>query len=148
MVASEKPVANAFVRDKRDHHECILLVEDQVPLRKIAARGLTMEGYRVHEADDGIGALALLATLPRVPDLLVTDVVMPRMGGVELARRIQLQHPGMPVLFITGYDGHALTDHTGPDAAAVLYKPFTVATLCARVRLVLDRERPVHAASA
>lgn len=148
LLAPEAPVVGAFAPAIRSHGESILLVEDQAPLRKLAARGLTMEGYRVYEADDGISALALLSTLPIVPDLLVTDVVMPRMHGAELARRIQLRHPEMPVLFITGYDRLALANRIGPDAAQVLYKPFTIANLCARVREALDKYRSALAASA
>jgi DNA-binding response OmpR family regulator len=82
-------------------------------------------------------ALDLLAVGDDPPDLVVTDVVMPRVGGVELAQRLAASHPGVPVLFMTGYVDQ--TSREGLLGADVLLKPFVVVELVDRVREALDR---------
>ncbi len=117
--------------------ERILLVEDERGLRQLAAEVLRSEGYVVTAASDGQAALDLIGAEPQAPDLVVTDVVMPRIGGVELARRLGTDHPDIPVLFVTGYaDQASRADLQGAD---VLIKPFLIDDLVAKVREVLDR---------
>jgi two-component system cell cycle sensor histidine kinase/response regulator CckA len=115
----------------------ILLVEDQPGLRRLAVQVLRGAGYDVTPAVDGQVALELLAAGDDPPDLLVTDVVMPRLGGVELAQRLAGTHPGVPVLFMTGYVDQ--TSREGLAGADVLIKPFVVTELADRVREALDR---------
>ena len=120
--------------------ERILLVEDEAGLRRLEAEVLRSAGYDVTALPDGQAAVEHLAGETAPPDLLVTDVVMPRMGGVELADRFAADHPGVPVLFLTGYVDHASRE--GLADADVLIKPFVVTELVRRVRDALDRVAP------
>ncbi|MBA3546531.1 MAG: PAS domain S-box protein [Nannocystis sp.] len=114
--------------------ETILLVEDEDRLRAFAFRVLTGLGYTVITANNGAHALALLAARPELTiDLLLTDVVMPELGGPELAARLQAEHIVTRVLYISGYH-----DHSGPRLEPLLPKPFTAADLAHRVRKTLD----------
>jgi PAS domain S-box-containing protein len=126
--------------------ETVLLVEDEPQLRALASRVLREHGYRVLEGFDGIHGGEVAMAFAGGIDLLLTDVVMPRMGGKDLADRLRAQRPDLRVLFTSGYaespDG--LLDHGG---LSLLQKPFTTATLLSRVRQVLDeRGRPVRVA--
>jgi signal transduction histidine kinase/ligand-binding sensor domain-containing protein/CheY-like chemotaxis protein len=118
--------------------ERILVVEDEPQVRALAARALVERGYQVLTAGDGEEALRVLEAAPPVA-LLLTDVIMPRMGGAELAARLVTSRPGTAVLFMSGYvDRTAVGQGALPEGADVLLKPFTPATLAARVRAVLD----------
>jgi DNA-binding response OmpR family regulator len=115
----------------------ILLAEDEDGLRQLATEVLRGAGYAVTPVADGQAALDLLNMSDELPDLLVTDVVMPRVNGVELAKRMHIDHPGIPVLFVSGYaDTATREDLLG---AEVLIKPFLLRELTAKVREVLDR---------
>jgi CheY-like chemotaxis protein len=131
-----RPAAAPLVRGGR---ETLLLVEDEDPVRNLAARALRRLGYQVLEARDGSAALELCAAHATPVDLLVSDVVMPRMGGVELATRIRDRWPGVPVVFVSGYTEDALTRAAalGIDADYV-QKPFRLAVLGEAVRRALD----------
>ena len=113
-----------------DRH--VLLVEDDGPVRQLARRALEQAGYRVTVADDGIAALGMDVR----PDALISDVVMPRLGGTELAARLRARQPGLPVLFVTGYTPDALAGQ-GPGDHSVLSKPFTPRQLVDAVTLLL-----------
>jgi PAS domain S-box-containing protein len=117
--------------------ERVLVVENEDGLRRLAVEVLRSAGYVVTPAADGEAALQCVAR--EVPDLVVSDVVMPRMGGVELARRLAASHPSVPVLFMTGYVDQASRDQL--QGAEVLVKPFGVDELVARVGEILDRGR-------
>ena len=120
--------------------QTVLLVEDDAAVRSFAARGLRDAGYVVLEAANGPQALGVVARHHRGPiDLLVTDLVMPQMGGEELARRLRASYPHLKALFISGYTESAAGDLAalGADAAFV-EKPFTLATLVSRVRDLLS----------
>ncbi|MBI5831565.1 MAG: GAF domain-containing protein [Armatimonadetes bacterium] len=117
----------------------ILLVEDQVEVRVLARRILENHGYQVIEAEDGVAALAALSGLPQPPDLLMTDVIMPRMGGAELATELRQARPGLPVLFVSGYTDNALARLGAAEAGtAFLPKPFAPSAVIATVRRLLD----------
>jgi PAS domain S-box-containing protein len=117
--------------------ETILLVEDQEEVRKFIATILGEYGYKVVQAQDAAQALRLCAAQP--VDLLVTDVVMPKMSGVELAERLRLTLPGLRAIFISGYseDTHAQQRESVPDAG-FLQKPFSPEALAKKVREVLE----------
>jgi PAS domain S-box-containing protein len=120
--------------------ETILLVEDEATVRGLAARVLAVYGYRVLEARDGAEAQQVARQSGLYLHLMVTDVVMPGISGLELARRLAPLRPKMKVLFMSGYTDDAITRKgvLGPDAA-FLQKPFTPEVLARRVREVLDQ---------
>ncbi len=122
--------------------ERILLVEDQEPVRSTVAKVLRTHGYTVVEARDGVDALRHVAS-PEGPSLglVITDLVMPRMGGEVLAREIRQALPDLPVLLISGFDerGSASGLLERGDAAALLEKPFESQPLLRLVRELLDR---------
>ncbi|NMC72206.1 MAG: response regulator, partial [Myxococcales bacterium] len=119
--------------------ETVLLVEDEATLRKVMRRTLAAAGYRVLEAADGEEALAVAGSLAGGIDLLLTDVVMPRMDGWTLADRLQQARPGLRVLFVSGHAEEAVARHKTPAGGAeILAKPFSPADLVRRVRRALD----------
>ncbi len=116
----------------------ILLVEDDPGVRRLAERDLEGAGYVVLPASDGAEALRILASHPGSVELIVTDVIMPTMGGRELARHAAESRPRTRVLFTSGYPGDALAaDGVLPRAAHFIGKPYTAAGLTAAVREVL-----------
>jgi signal transduction histidine kinase len=121
--------------------ETLLLVEDERLVRRLAAKVLRGAGYTVLEAQDGEEALRILAAeTPARIDAIVTDVVMPRMGGEDLADRIARERPGTRVLFMSGYTEHrAEFQRRIDEGAALLQKPFTPDALTRAVRELLDR---------
>ncbi|MFN8588399.1 MAG: MASE1 domain-containing protein [Candidatus Eisenbacteria bacterium] len=120
-------------------NEALLVVEDDALVRDYVLACLEQAGYRVQSAESGMRALELLATLDEQPALLVTDVTMPGMSGIELARRLRERHPGLPVLFMTGYVRTFDPDGEAADfAGQALAKPFTRTELLQRVRDALD----------
>ena len=102
-VIEEEPetVSRPERRRVPDGSETVLLVEDEAPVRKLLQRALQQQGYAVLAARDGLEAIELAADRPI--DILVTDVVMPRMGGFALARRLRGDQPGLPVLFVSAH---------------------------------------------
>jgi two-component system, cell cycle sensor histidine kinase and response regulator CckA len=124
--------------DARDG-ETILLAEDDDALRQLVARILRKAGYNVLEASDGEAALTCSASHGRI-DLLVTDMVMPKLDGVELARLLCARDAHMPVLYMSGYPDVILRQRgeLGP-AASWIVKPFAASELLAEVRLRLGK---------
>jgi PAS domain S-box-containing protein len=121
--------------------ETILVAEDDCALRTLAKRILTRYGYTVLTAENGAEALALSQRTDNPIDLLLTDVVMPRMGGVELATEITVSRGDIRVLFMSGYTDETITDHIIEErAAGFLHKPFTPDLLLATVREILDEK--------
>ncbi|HTT86895.1 MAG TPA: response regulator, partial [Acidimicrobiales bacterium] len=119
--------------------ELVLVVEDEEELRRLAVRALEERGYLVVAAAHGAEALAVTGSLERPVDLLVTDVVMPEMSGVELAEALAGRWPSLAVLFMSGHlDEHAMARHPLDPDADLLAKPFTPAQLGRRVRHALD----------
>ena len=119
--------------------ETILLVEDESDVRELARDVLSMAGYRVVEAATGGDAERLCREHAGPIHLLLTDVIMPKMGGRELAARLAGSRPGMRVLYMSGYTDDAISRHgvLGP-GISFLPKPFTPADLARKVRKVLD----------
>jgi CheY-like chemotaxis protein len=117
------------------------LVEDEALVCELMKEILEGQGYRVLAAQDGVEALQLAQRHEGPIHLLVTDVVMPRMGGPGLADRLRLSHPKMHVLYISGYTNNAIV-HDSVLAGGVhfLPKPFELETLARKVREVLDGE--------
>jgi PAS domain S-box-containing protein len=122
--------------------ETVLVVEDEDAVRRIARRVLVAEGYDVVEAASGLGALRALDERPGSIDLLLTDVVMPGMGGREVAARAVERRPDLRVLFMSGYlDDELLRGLVEGDEVTLLRKPFTREQLLRGVREALDGAR-------
>lgn len=127
--------------------EAILVVEDEAGIRALVRKILSRQGYEVLEAASGQDALGVLETAARV-DLLLTDVMMPGMNGVELSRQALVSHPHLKVLFVSGYtDESVLEAGEFPAGTAFLQKPFTLGGLLGKVREVLDSGAARQAAS-
>ena len=110
-------------------------MEDEAPVRAIAARALAEAGYRVLEAESGGQALELLRRSGDRPALVLTDVVMPGMSGSDLAAAIERLAPGTRVLFTSGYtDGEILRRGLLEPGAEFLPKPFSPEALVKAVR--------------
>jgi CheY-like chemotaxis protein len=118
--------------------ETILLVEDDASVRDLAREVLEMNGYTVIEAGDGAEALAIYGEKSSEIDMMVTDLVMPRLGGRELAREVAREQPRLPVLYLSGYTDSAVLHQGGLDGSYFLQKPFTPAALAHKIREVLD----------
>jgi len=119
--------------------ETILLVEDEEAVRAVANEILTMNGYRVLQATHGNDALEVSRTHPGSIDLMVTDVVMPLMGGPELAECLVRTRPQMRVLYMSGYTDDAIV-HQGvlSEGTAYLQKPFTAEAFARKLREALS----------
>jgi two-component system cell cycle sensor histidine kinase/response regulator CckA len=119
--------------------EAVLLVEDDEQVRSVASSILRRHGYRVLEARNGGEAMLLCETHAQTIDLLISDVVMPLMGGPELARRLSTARPAMKVLCMSGYTDDSVVRHGVMDSdIAYLQKPITPESLTRKVREVLD----------
>jgi CheY-like chemotaxis protein len=120
-------------------NETLLLVEDDTPLRSVACRALRAYGYMVLDAANGREALALCAEHDGPIHAVVTDLVMPEMGGGELSGRIVARRPGIKVLLMSGYARDEVERRNiARSGAAFIEKPFAAETLAAKVREVLD----------
>ncbi|HEX3273263.1 MAG TPA: ATP-binding protein [Gemmatimonadales bacterium] len=119
-------------------HETVLVAEDEEAVRHLVCRVLRAKGYRVLDAANAEAALALAATTADPIDLLVTDMVMPGLGGTELAAQLLTRRPGLRVLFMTGYAPEAIESGGQlADAGGLLEKPFSAEDLARKVREVL-----------
>ena len=117
----------------------ILLVEDEEAVRRLASRVLEARGYTVLRAADGLQALDTVHRHPGAIDLVITDVVMPRMGGRELAELVRPRRPATKILYVSGYTDDAIVRHGVLDAGAVfLQKPFTPDSLARKVKEILS----------
>ena len=116
----------------------ILLAEDDLSMCKFLTGALERAGYSVMARHDGLQALAELET-PQHYDLLLTDIVMPGMDGIELAKKAAKKRPGIKVMFITGFAAVTAEDgKTKIENASVLSKPFHLNDLVAQVQRILN----------
>jgi PAS domain S-box-containing protein len=125
--------------------ETILLVEDEEIVRRLVRETHKMNGYNVLEAANGNEALAIFERYDGPVQLLLTDVVMPGMGGRELVNRITPMRPQMKTLYMSGYTDDAIIHHGVLEGTAFIQKPFTPNDLAERVREVLDVKASVKA---
>jgi CheY-like chemotaxis protein len=118
--------------------ETVLVVEDEPVVRRMARAALEGSGYRVMEAEDGADALTVLERTVDEVDLVLSDVVMPRMGGKELDEALRSIRPGLPRLFMSGYPGQEVAERgLLQPTASFIQKPFTPEELVERVRVIL-----------
>ncbi len=136
----QPPPAAASEPDTAAAGAVVLLVEDEEQVRRNAAETLRDHGYQVLEAANGPAALDVLHATPPVHiDLLLTDVGLPGgLNGRQVADVARVTRPGLPVLLITGYAGHALEQHLAP-GMVVFTKPFTLSGLAGRVESMIER---------
>jgi len=117
--------------------EVILVVEDEAGVRELTCEFLKVSGYAVLEAKDGFEALDIVARHMDPIHLMLTDMVMPKMSGQELASRLKAIRPDVRTLFMSGY-----SEHTSDDQAAsqlpLLQKPFSISSLVDKIREVLE----------
>jgi len=137
--APAQPVAvEASPAEPEPHRATILVVEDEAGIRALVRKILRRQNYEVLEAASGEEALAICRENPAKIDLLITDVIMPQMGGRDLADRLREQGRVLKVLFVSGYTDDA-TIYSGelPPGTAFLQKPFTLGSLLDKVKEVL-----------
>jgi len=116
----------------------VLVVEDQEQVLRVTERALTRSGFTVLATSSSEEALTLLATRDDV-EVLLSDVVMPKIGGLELARRAREQRPDLKIVFMSGYAGGLLIEQLRElGGVTTLEKPFRPSDLVARVRQVLE----------
>ncbi len=130
-IEADRPLHGARYLPKGSGAIRILLAEDDDSMRVYLARALERVGYAVTAVDRGTAALPLLER--ESFDLLLTDIVMPEMDGIELAQRAGAIAPGMRVMFITGFAAVALRTGASQPQARVLSKPFHLKDLVAEV---------------
>jgi CheY-like chemotaxis protein len=135
----EAPIATVDGPAALTGRETLLLVEDSLALRHLTRELLKRAGYTILEAEDGVHALEVSKAYPGEIHLLVTDIVMPRMRGTELAGKLLDQRPEMDIVFMSGYTEEAVSKEWGGDRATVLEKPYTSEALLGAVREALER---------
>ena len=119
--------------DKARSVRTVLMAEDEPSVRKLVGRILRADGHEVIVSASGEEALAQFISHPQSFDLLLTDVVMPGMGGLELALRVRALSPGLPILFMSGYTDDTVRDRMGPIGSCFIGKPFSRSELSAMV---------------
>ena len=119
--------------------ETVLIVEDDEMVRKLSSRTLKKFGYAILEARNGLKALDLCKEYKGQIDLVLTDVIMPEMGGPELVKQLSEQYPHIKVVYMSGYTDNAISHHgVIEEGIAFINKPATPDELGQKVRDVLD----------
>jgi CheY-like chemotaxis protein len=125
--------------DLRGGTETILVVEDEDVVRSLACRGLRKQGYTVLEARTGREALDRMEKDQHIIDLIISDVVMPELGGRELGSRLAALRPDLPILYMSGYTGDEVIQRGLLEPGVPFQqKPFTAEGLIRTVREMLD----------
>jgi DNA-binding NtrC family response regulator len=117
----------------------VLVVDDEEAVRRYACRVLERAGYGIFEATDGVEALELIQGQTVVLEVVVSDIVMPRMNGVELTQALSVSQPELPVILMSGYATAALAELGITALCSVLAKPFTAERLVAEVDRCIRR---------
>ena len=122
------------------HPATILLVDDDEALRRLVRGILMQQGFHVIEASDGAEALEVASAYAEPVDLLLADVIMPKVNGLVLARRLLQERPGIGVLYMSGYVEKSILLAKHPESK-VLQKPFTPDALITAVRQMASEEQ-------
>lgn len=122
-------------------NETVLVVEDEPSVRNFLVRTLSNQGYSVIEADDGVRGYELALLHAAEIDLIITDVVMPKLGGAEMVRRLRISIPDLKVIFVSGHSEDKLdaSDITA-SGTAFLYKPFNLEALYSKIHELLEAD--------
>ncbi|MHA1620084.1 MAG: response regulator, partial [Promethearchaeota archaeon] len=141
-VTNESPQSTTMVETSilpLEGTETILVVEDESNVLNLIDKITKPRGYHILQANNGEEALRLAKSLPDPVDLLITDLMMPIMGGKELAEKFRDRYPSSKILFMSGYtDDLAMISDIAEKSLAFLQKPFTPLTLLQKIRFVLD----------
>ena len=133
------PPAPVTAPASRGRGEHVLLVEDDELVRTFVVRGLKRLGFTVTVCESGASAVRFFGDGAAPPDILVTDVVMPHMNGRQLAEFVNARHPGLPILYVSGYTDDIIAQQgIVRDGVDLLQKPFSIDTLGGRIRQLLD----------
>jgi two-component system cell cycle sensor histidine kinase/response regulator CckA len=139
---SERPATAAAApvsRPASSGHETVLVVEDEPMILRVTRTALQRLGYHVYTAGDGVEALEVVASIAGPIDLVITDVVMPRLGGRELARRLAELRPETKILYTSGYAENAIAfGGVLSEGIHFMQKPYSLSVLAERVRKMLD----------
>lgn len=119
----------------------LLIVDDQDGVRRYAARILRQDGFTVHEAADGAEALELIQSGTAPVELVVSDIIMPRLNGVELLRALAVSHPHIPVILMSAYAQAELAGMGVVSPCGVLPKPFPAERLIQEVRRCMGKRK-------
>jgi two-component system, cell cycle sensor histidine kinase and response regulator CckA len=150
LVNQQADATQSAAREERSSKgsEVVLLVEDEPAVRALLGSILKSEGYTVLESGDPADALLTYGLMPHSPsnaiDLLLTDVVMPQMSGIDLAERLLPLHPKMKVIYTSGYSDELLRRQGIRFSSAFISKPFAPEILLSKVREVLDSRTTVQ----
>jgi CheY-like chemotaxis protein len=117
----------------------VLVADDEAAVRRFACRVLERAGYRVFEATDGVDALELIQGQTVILELVVSDIVMPRMNGVELMEALAASQPSLAVILMSGYATSALSERGIVAPCSILPKPFSAERLLAEVARCIPR---------
>jgi two-component system, cell cycle sensor histidine kinase and response regulator CckA len=120
----------------------VLVVDDESIVLRFASRVLTEAGYSVITAQDGAEALKLIRGRTEPVRVVVSDIVMPRLNGVQLLETLSASHPDLPIILMSGYAPTQLADRGIAAPCSVLAKPFAPELLLAEVRRCIDRASP------
>ena len=123
-----------MISDERPGRETVLVVDDEPTIRRFARRVLVEHEFEVLEADNGVAALELIRGSDRRLDVVVSDIVMPKLNGVQLLQRLSITHPGLPIILMPGYAGPERAQRGTQAPCSVLAKPFRPEQLVAEVR--------------
>jgi CheY-like chemotaxis protein len=134
--APEKAVSAPTI-DAESRTPYVLVVDDEPAVRRFAVRALGEAGFRVHEAVDGVEALDVIRGGTADLDNVLTDIVMPRLNGVQLLQSLALLRPDLPVILMSGYGTAQLAERGIASPCGVLIKPFSPDILVAEVRRCL-----------
>jgi CheY-like chemotaxis protein len=142
-VPESQPEPDIHAMERTSAPATILLVEDDSAIRNFARTVLQRLGHRVVEADDGETALSLFEESEKFePDLVFTDMIMPRMGGLQLARKIEKKRPETLFLLTSGYPDQQEIAKEHESDFAFLRKPFSVGDLISKVGSLLEGRSP------
>jgi CheY-like chemotaxis protein len=120
-------------------------VEDEEELRRLTMDLLVEQGYKVLDASNGLEAISVCQSYSDPIDLIITDMVMPKMGGMALTENLKTLRPGIKVLYISGYtDDLAEQQRLANTGVAFLQKPFTPSALACKIRDVLEQKTPAE----
>ena len=136
--SSSDTLRDTFAPDG-DRVGTLLIVDDEAPIRSVLQAALGSAGYRVRTAASAREALRICAADPIPPDLIVTDIAMPEMDGIELAEQVRIRHPSVPVLFMSGYGEGVLARHGLEEGSVRLVaKPFRLAEVLECIEEALE----------